>query len=244
MWTYQHTDELCHYGVLGMRWGRRKDKAGYKSTSIKSAMARRANEKVDKSFKNWDENAKKRDNAIELGKKANAAKLAYENNRSDKNLKAEYKAANKEYKKALSQNTTYRKGVVRKEVGQDASRKYLSQAKKIKKQLANDPSNKDLQKQYNDLMSKHDVERAQARRATDVSQKRSSRKASIKRAMTITVKAAATTAALTAGTYAVNKYLNDHEVTLNGKRVNIGSSTLSGVADIIKKGKDALGYFY
>ena len=234
---------LQHYGIKGMKWGRRKQ-TGYKSTGIRSGMARRSNEKVDKSFKNWNENAKKRDNAIDLGKKANAAKLAYEGNKSDKSLKGDYKQANKEYKKALSKNTTYRKGVVRQEVGRDASRKYLSEAKKVKKQLTNDPSNKVLQKKYNDLMSKHDVERAKARKAVDVAAKRSRKKASMKRTMTMTVKATATTAMVTAGIYAVNKYLSNHQVTLNNKPVRMSSKTVSDIANIAKAGKRFMEFMY
>ena len=63
-----------HYGVLGMRWGKRKD--NYHSTGIRSALARRSNEKVDKNFKKWTENSKKKADAIELGKKANLSKRA------------------------------------------------------------------------------------------------------------------------------------------------------------------------
>lgn len=248
MWTYNTTPdtELYHHGVKGMKWGvrRTKKQLGYKSTGLKSAMARRSNEKVDKSFKAWEENAKKRDNAIDLGKKATAAKLAYEKDRSNKELKTAYKDANKQYKKALSENTTYRKGVVRSEVGKDASRKYLSEAKKIKKQLDGDPSNKDLQKKYNDLMSKHDIERANARRATEVGAKRSAKKASIKRAMTMSVKAAATSAAVAGGAYAINRYMSSHNVTVNGRSVKMSTQTLSNVADLVKKGKAALGYLY
>ena len=239
--------ELYHYGVKGMKWGVRKDKkwdSGYKSTTIRSALARRSNEKVDKGFKDWKENAKKRDDAVELGKKANLAKMDYERDKSNKQLKAAWKDADKQYRKALNANTTYRKGVVRKEVGQDISRKYLSEAKKVKKQLDADPSNKKLQKQYNDLMSKHDIERAKARKAVDVSTKRSRKIASIKRNMTMTAKAAAGTAAIAAGTYAVNRYLTSHDVTLDGKSVRIGAQTVSEAAKAAKAVKDVLGYFY
>lgn len=238
--------DLYHHGIKGMKWGvrRTKKQLGYKSTGVRSALARRANDKVDKGFKDWKDNAKKRDDAIELGKSANAARMAYEKDRSNKDLKNAYKDANKQYKKALSSNTTYRKGVVRQEVGRDISRKYLSEAKRVKKQIDADPSNKALQKKYNDLMSKHDVERAKARRATSVASKRSSKKASIKRAMTMTVKTAAATAAVAAGTYAVNRYLQSRNTTLNGKPVVLGRQQVNNVINLAKKGKDLLGFVF
>lgn len=235
-------NQLYHHGVKGMRWGVRKKE--YRSTGLKAARARRANEKVDEGFRNWDENAKKRDNAIELGKKRNTARMAYENDRSNKDLKTEYKSANKEYKKALHENTTYRKGVVRQEVGKDISRKYLSEAKKVKKQLDADPTNKELQKRYNELMSKHAIERADARRAKEVGEKRSLKKASIKRTMTITAASVAGTAACTAGAYAVNRYLTKRDVRINGRPAYIGASTLRDLGDLVKRGRELLGYLY
>lgn len=236
-----YNNELYHFGVKGMRWGHRKN--NYRSTSVRSAIARRENNKVDKGFKDWNENAKKRDNAIELGKKANASRRAYENDKSNKSLKSAYKQDNKAYKKALRQNTTYRKGVVKQEVGKDISRKYLSDAKKVKKQLDADPSNKQLKKKYNELMSKHDVERAKARKAVDKANKRSRKKAAIKRGMTMSVKAAGATAACAAGAYAVNRYLDNHNVTINGRRVQLKAQNISDVVGKAKKVKDFLGYF-
>lgn len=58
--------------------------------------------------------------------------MDYERDRSNKELKKTYKQANRDYKKALNSNTTYRKGAIRGEVGKDASRKYLSEAKKFR----------------------------------------------------------------------------------------------------------------
>lgn len=240
MWTYnysQSSDELYHHGVKGMKWGVRK--RDYRSKGVRAAIARKKNQKVDEGFDEWKENAKKRSDAIDLGKKANASKMAYENNRSDKKLKKQYKIDEKAYKKALSKNTTYRKGQVRKETGSDLSRKYLSEAKKVKKQLTADPSNKQLKKRYNELMSKHDIERAKARKAEQVAANRSRKKASMKRAMTMTVKAAAGTAAVTAGVVATNAVLRKYDVRLNGHPVGINAEQ---VKRAVKFGKKAFRY--
>lgn len=231
-------DELMHYGVLGMKWGKRKN--NYHSTGVKSAIAKRSNKKVDKSFDEWKKNEQKKSNAIDLGKKATGSKLAYEGNKSDKDLKKQYKQDSKAYKKALHDNTTYRKGQIKKEVGSDRSRKYLSEAKKVKKQMTADPSNKQLQKKYNDLMSKHDVERARARKAPKVAANRSKRKANFKRFMTMSVKSVAGTAAIVGGTYVANRYLSKHNVTLDGKPIR---ADLQKVNDVIVKARKAKNYF-
>lgn len=230
MWTYVSAHELYHYGVKGMRWGVRK--------------ARRENEKIDKSFKNWNTNAKNKANAIDLGKKANSARMDYERDSQNKDKKRAYKQANREYKQALRTNTTYRKGAIRGEVGKDMSRKYLSEAKAIKKQLNADPNNKVLQKQYKYLSDQHQYERAKARKAPEVGAKRSARKAALKRKMTMTVKSVATAAAVAVGIAAVNKVLNSNNVTLNGKRVSLSAQNVSDIGKLIKTGKTIMGFFY
>lgn len=216
-------DYLMHHGVKGMKWGVRKD---YRPTSIRSAIARRQNAKVDKGFKKWNEGANNKQTAIDAGKKRNASKLAYEKDKSNKELKAQYKSDNKAYKQALRKNTTYRKGSVREEVGKDLSRNYMTEAKRAKK--AGD------MKTYSDLMNKHDIERAKARKAQSVGQKRSAKKAAIKRAATMTVKAAALTGAVTAGAYAAQKYGG----------VNVSSDQLRRAAGIGKTAMKYAGYFY
>lgn len=230
MWTYVSAHELYHYGVKGMRWGVRR--------------ARRENEKIDKSFKNWNANAKNKANAIDLGKKANSARMDYERDSQNKDKKRAYKQANREYKQALRTNTTYRKGAIRGEVGKDMSRKYLSEAKAIKKQLNADPNNKVLQKQYKYLSDQHQYERAKARKAPEVGAKRSARKAALKRQMTMAVKSVATAAAIAVGVAAVNKVLNSNNVTLNGKRVSLSAQNVSDIGKLIKTGKTIMGFFY
>lgn len=172
----------------------------------------------------------------------NNNRMSYEKNKSNKELKSAYKTSKKDFKQALKSNTTYRKGQIKKEVGSDMSRKYLSEAKKVQKQ-SDFASNKDLQKRYDKLISNYNVERAKARRAPEVAANRSRRIASIKRGMTMTMKAVAVSGAVAAGGIAVNSYLKKHDVRLNGKSVQFGSQTIRNVVDYVNKGKQVFKYF-
>lgn len=72
-------------------------------------------------------------------------------------------------------------------------------------------------------MSKHDIDRANARRSQ---------------------KKAATSAAIEGGTYAVNKYLGNHQVTLNGNSVRFSTQNVSNLMNTAKKVKNFMGYVY
>lgn len=217
-----YSDELYHYGVKGMKWGVQKD---YRPTSLRAAIARRQNDKVDKSFKKWKEGSANKADAIELGKKKNVSQMEWEKDRHNKEKKAQYKSDNKAYKKALKQNTEYRKGTVRQEVGKDLSRKYMTEAKRAKK-VGDD-------KTYSKFMNKHDIERAKARKAQDVGQRRSQRKAALKRSMTIAVKTAVTSAVIGAGVEYARR-----------KGFNVSMDDVTTANKYVKMAKTAMSYMY
>lgn len=219
--------DLQHHGILGQKWGKQngppypldgsdhssaEKKAGWRSslrkshrsTSLRGALARRRNEKIDKSFEKWKKNDDLKKKAIDSGKIANEARMKYESDKKNKENKKAYKEANKQYKKDLRANTTWRKGSIRREVEGDLSRKYMSKARKIENDLKKDPNNTILKKEYNDTLSKHDIYRDRARKAEYVGQARSRQKAMLKASLTMTAASVGTAVAVTAGINLLN----------------------------------------
>lgn len=58
MWTYNYSDELCHHGVLGMKWGHHKS-GGITSASDKKTARKEAKmqKKLQKKDKAWERGA-------------------------------------------------------------------------------------------------------------------------------------------------------------------------------------------
>lgn len=86
MWEYNHTDELCHHGVKGMKWGVRRTKAqlGYKvSRGLKKAKkslndaieARKAKSAAKASAKKEASKSAREMTDAELREKANRLRL-------------------------------------------------------------------------------------------------------------------------------------------------------------------------
>ena len=109
MWTYNHTNELRHFGVKGMRWGHRKapDLSGIKTRAEKAAYSvganlnpREAKYKVRKIVNRVNDNVESLANLTAMSVKVNGTLPT-----NQKALKADESVGINAHKKAVYKNT-------------------------------------------------------------------------------------------------------------------------------------------